>query len=77
MIRDWLHGASARRKFASLRRAMIALQANFQRKQNLALLSDEEEDRLLSIFEQFVRYIGHRLQETEDELFEARSQPRF
>jgi hypothetical protein len=53
---------------------MIALQANFRRKHYLALLSDEDEDRLLGILEHFIRFMEQRLQETEDALFVAMRQ---
>jgi hypothetical protein len=71
LISNWWHGTYARRKFVSMSNAVIALQANFRRKRCLALLSDEDEDRLLFILEQFIRYMEQRLQETEDALFDA------
>ncbi len=77
MIRNWFHGTIACHKFLSLHKATMGRQANIRRKCYLALLSDEEEDRLLSILEEFVRYTKHRLQETEDALFEASRRLRF
>ena len=71
LVVNWFRGATVCHKFVSLRKAMIALQANFRRKRCLELLSDEDEDRLLGILEQFIRYMEQRLQETEDALFVA------
>ena len=71
LIRNWLRGATAHRKFVTLRKAMITLQANFRRKSHLKHLSDGEEDRLLHILELFIKYLEQRLQETEDALFDA------
>jgi hypothetical protein len=75
-ISKWWRGTSVRHKFVSLCKAVIVLQANFRRKRCLALLSDEDEDRLLCILENFIRYMEKRLQETEDALFDAMSQRR-
>jgi hypothetical protein len=76
LIRNWWRGTSARHKFVSLCKAVIALQANFRRKRCLALLSDEDEDRLLGILEQFIRYMEQKLRETEDAIFDAMSRQR-
>ena len=76
LIRNWWRGTAARRKFVSLCKAVIALQANFRRKRCLALLSDEDEDRLPGILEQFIRYMEQKLRETEDAIFDAMSRRR-
>ena len=72
-ISNWWRGTSVRRKFLSLCKAVIALQANFRRKRCLALLSDEDEERLLGILENFIKYMEKRLRETEDAMFDAMS----